>query len=561
MNHYPCGGDKVSKEKDPCRKSECVCDTCWIQRPRFFNGQLLTDVDLKTGLDYVIEKNKLHNRYLHGWGVVCGLKVKCYPCCQGHGSSGKVVVEPGYAIDCCGNDIVVCKEQDYDVVKTIQEMIKKKKAQSSPCEPGAAAEEIECPDQEEKYYLTLSYKEEDARPATALKGDDPCSIQTCVPSRTKECFELGLVKYCTLDPSPEENMFTRMRQCFTLFNETWKRVVGNGFNTDNLLGLTSDKLKTLIKEYYKALPANVQCDLLDQLEEAAVNDDDEEQPPYGLLVQLLMDCLCQAILNPCPQCGEDDLVILATITVKNNKIHKICNFSRKYLLTSLSFNYWFAPFINAVVSALFSSLGTKYKFTIDSFADLAQFLCCVFDVSTRQSEPPYVYLLKLFENDFDIPKMMNMNFTESLSRISKGFVDTIDPGNVSLKSALDKTPEESEELLEGLDVHVAGTQKYEAGIEDAGLARVFTTRPFVKPGSRVVLLLDEEDKVKGFRVAEGLKMEPAPGAEPAGPADEEVKALKKMISDMSRKIDTMEKQLKEIESKTPGKKMPEGRHK
>jgi hypothetical protein len=538
MNHYPCGGDKVSKDKDPCRESMCISDTCWIQRPKFFNGQLLTDVDLKTGLDYVMEKNKLHNRHLHGWGVVCGLKVKCYPCCQGHGSSGKVVVEPGYAIDCCGNDIVVCQEQDYDVVKRINEMIKKKKAQSSPCEPGVVLEESDCPDQEGKYYLTLSYKEEDAKPVAALKGNDPCSIQSCVPSRTRECFELGLVNYCTLDPSPEENLFTRMRQCLTLFTETWTRVVGNQFNGENLLKLSADQLKTFISEYYKSLPSNVHCDLLDQLEEDA-----GQEQSYALLVQVLIDCLCQAILNPCPQCGEDDLVILATLTVKNNKIHKICNFSRKYILTSLSFNYWFAPFINVVVSALFSSLGKENKFKIDSFPDLAEFLCCVFDISKRQSEPPYAYILKSLENDFDIPKIMGMNFTKSLSTLSKGFAHTIDPQNVSLKSALGKKTKESQEILKRLDINVKGTELYEPTIEDVTLGRLLTTRPFAAPGSRVVQLVDDKDNVVGFRVVEGLKKEPAK------PADQEMKAMKKMLTDMSQKINVMEKELKEIKSK------------
>jgi hypothetical protein len=38
------------------------------EQPKFFSGQLLTTVDLEG-------KNKQHNRYLHGSGVVCGLWV------------------------------------------------------------------------------------------------------------------------------------------------------------------------------------------------------------------------------------------------------------------------------------------------------------------------------------------------------------------------------------------------------------------------------------------------------------------------------------------------------
>ena len=57
-----------------CGGLQCLC------RPRFFAGQLLTEEDLNRLDHYIVEKNKLHNRYLHGWGVVCGLEVVCHPC-------------------------------------------------------------------------------------------------------------------------------------------------------------------------------------------------------------------------------------------------------------------------------------------------------------------------------------------------------------------------------------------------------------------------------------------------------------------------------------------------
>jgi len=71
-------------------------------RPRFFAGQLLTEDDLQSLEDYVLAKNRLHNRHLFGAGVVCGLEVLCDPCGDGH-----VAVQPGYALDCCGNDIAL----------------------------------------------------------------------------------------------------------------------------------------------------------------------------------------------------------------------------------------------------------------------------------------------------------------------------------------------------------------------------------------------------------------------------------------------------------------------
>ena len=42
-------------------------DTEGLCRPRFFPGQLLTDADLNLLNRYIIEKRRLHNRYLHDW--------------------------------------------------------------------------------------------------------------------------------------------------------------------------------------------------------------------------------------------------------------------------------------------------------------------------------------------------------------------------------------------------------------------------------------------------------------------------------------------------------------
>ena len=52
-----------------------------------------------------------HNKYLHGYGVVCGLKVRCAP------NRRQVIVEKGYALDCEGYDIEVQSNRLFDVVQ------------------------------------------------------------------------------------------------------------------------------------------------------------------------------------------------------------------------------------------------------------------------------------------------------------------------------------------------------------------------------------------------------------------------------------------------------------
>lgn len=74
---------------------ELVC----FERNKFFNGKFITAADLTKEQEYVIEKNKLHNRML-GHGVVYGLKVKkAYPL------DTKIIIEPGHGVDCLASNM------------------------------------------------------------------------------------------------------------------------------------------------------------------------------------------------------------------------------------------------------------------------------------------------------------------------------------------------------------------------------------------------------------------------------------------------------------------------
>jgi hypothetical protein len=71
-----------------------------IERVNYFHGQILSSADFQAEQEYCLAKFRRHNRYLHGWGVVCGLKVS-------NVSPFEIMVEPGVAIDCAGNEIHV----------------------------------------------------------------------------------------------------------------------------------------------------------------------------------------------------------------------------------------------------------------------------------------------------------------------------------------------------------------------------------------------------------------------------------------------------------------------
>jgi hypothetical protein len=72
------------------------------KRVRFFAGQFLTAHDFEAEQAYHMEMRRLHNRSLHGVGIVEGLGVA-----EGDSQSGGMVVSPGFALDGFGNEIVL----------------------------------------------------------------------------------------------------------------------------------------------------------------------------------------------------------------------------------------------------------------------------------------------------------------------------------------------------------------------------------------------------------------------------------------------------------------------
>lgn len=80
-----------------------------LRRLRYFNGQMLTAGDFQREQGYFIEKLRLRNRCLHGYGIACGLAVRPVPPDDPCFRTGRplVRIEPGVAVDCLGNEIVV----------------------------------------------------------------------------------------------------------------------------------------------------------------------------------------------------------------------------------------------------------------------------------------------------------------------------------------------------------------------------------------------------------------------------------------------------------------------
>jgi hypothetical protein len=80
-----------------------------VERPAFFDGQRLTADDLTAAASYARSMRQLHNRALHGWGVVAGLGVS--------GARGErfVRLDGGFALDCAGRELLLTSAQELAV--------------------------------------------------------------------------------------------------------------------------------------------------------------------------------------------------------------------------------------------------------------------------------------------------------------------------------------------------------------------------------------------------------------------------------------------------------------
>lgn len=58
------------------------------------------------------------------------------------------------------------------------------------------------------------------------------------------------------------------------------------------------------------------------------------------MLQMVKDCMCEHLLVQCEQCDESDVLVLASIEVRANKVHSICGLARKEVVTFPKFFYW-----------------------------------------------------------------------------------------------------------------------------------------------------------------------------------------------------------------------------
>jgi hypothetical protein len=130
------------------------------KRNRYFSGKFLGAHDLQVEQAYFLNKENRHTRYLHGYGVVCGLRVRPTNPPQ----PWRLVVEPGLALDPCGREIVVPQPVEY---------------------------QMSMPDLRGPVYLVIEYCEE-GTDVVPVSGPPDGPRHNLEPSRIVETFRLAL---------------------------------------------------------------------------------------------------------------------------------------------------------------------------------------------------------------------------------------------------------------------------------------------------------------------------------------------------------------------------------
>lgn len=166
-----------------------------IERPRFFPRQMVTSNDLTLGQEYFRNKLRRINRYLHGWGVVCGARV------ERTSKAWMVTIKPGYILGPYGDEIVIEQDICFDL--------------RTRCGAGTGFDPCDdividplCPDRtvdtgrpaNAPLFLALRYKELPSRPVRVAPVGCGCDDTSCEFSRWQDGYEL-----CVLDECPDSH--------------------------------------------------------------------------------------------------------------------------------------------------------------------------------------------------------------------------------------------------------------------------------------------------------------------------------------------------------------------
>jgi hypothetical protein len=200
--HTHCGEDA-----EPCTSG---CGTIALERNRYYTGKYMAARDFQDEQAYFVTHERLHNRLLHGWGILCGLEVFHHPD-HNEGWTGSdcakrwVVISPGLAIDCCGRELVLQDTLYYELhhlqphqppssseTEVVMQSLEEDQVEAATTQDGEKSAETR---RRRRFLLCLQYEEKLVECVPALYAEGACDPKRTEANRVREGVRLVEVDY------------------------------------------------------------------------------------------------------------------------------------------------------------------------------------------------------------------------------------------------------------------------------------------------------------------------------------------------------------------------------
>jgi hypothetical protein len=288
------------------------CNLTQFERNKYFYGKLMTVADFEDEQRYFNGKRHLINRNIHGRGIVCGLHINEFK----RSSDNKVWqidISEGWALDCCGREIVVGKRTS--------------------CPVSTEALDLES---QSKIGLYIRRKDNLSGMVPSLSNSSSCE-EVCCHNRIKEGFELffdilpahirldkklypkdGVLKITIVDPSTSQS---------SIFATVKSLTSGKGIPVSLNKQSESNEHKGSIELTTGPSPDKLQVEEGDLI---AVNYGDTRDEAFVLPIRRYTDEEKRRIgddyfrqwLTNCPACSDkgDPRVLVAVITISGGSL-------------------------------------------------------------------------------------------------------------------------------------------------------------------------------------------------------------------------------------------------
>lgn len=343
-----------------------------LTRTRFFDGMFLTQADLENEQVYWRMKRRLTNRAL-GTGVVWGLKLAFD--LQTH----KFRLSPGYALDCCGNDIIV----ECPVEISYAELLQRSQPLVNP-QPTNSFTNVNNPNIGIERFLCVVLQYVECPDGIRPVHRDACSPvgSACEPSRVRESCRLLLVPECE-DPRGCEpvNRFTRSIEALRTSlggaaaqprAETWSpdvTYVGGKQTVGALLMAALQGYLATADKYHASaqsqvvvsyLMSSVMAGLLDLNVDAMT---DANRTTLSAAVNELSAGLCEGLMYPGPRCLEDHHGVFLGCVRISPRGNNIDYFSpwwcRREVILGPLINWWMCQFGTYSLDVLINQIAAN----------------------------------------------------------------------------------------------------------------------------------------------------------------------------------------------------------